>query len=579
VYYSINGGTLHPLAQPEQVYTLINQSYTDAFNIIFFAVPDEGYAVTTMGVADSASQYYSIADGTRADGSDSSAWPLTDGDATTYPSSSSDSGWVQESSGSYHGFRFPLLFGMMSIAGMRDLYTRAIALGAEGATSMCRVGSSLNTTVSFAAEKLPTLKKEIVAVNGEAYTAGETLEFDDVVTYRFTVTSYSTNVTYSNVTLADSKIGYSTTIPGDLLKSAGSHSYEVDYTITADDLSKYQGGVFVNDATLDYTYKSDFARGSYSSSASASVSCKINGIVSYLWMNGLPEGITKDTATYPLPDSSHVNYGDTVTVESYTGSNTYDVVENGICKGTWTFQGWTYQDNAISAGSTLTMPVNDSVEFVGQWSYTPASQYSVTYTWINAPTGVTLPVNTNLYYTGETYSVDSTYSSETTYDDGTYIHTFTGWKNGETVVSGQQTMGNSNVTLTGAWTSTPKYTSLTLTKNVSNATQLSADQTFLFRITGEGVDLTVAVHGEGSVTIQGLRNGYTYTVTEETGWAWRYGLTGWVFQSGTSTTGGSSNGAVITLGDRDNTITFTNKRTKETWLDGNTSNVNLFGSK
>ena len=571
VYYAINGGTLHEI---EGTGVLIDQTYYDGFNIMFFAAPDEGHALTQMSVTNSDDQYYSLSDGSLSDGSDSSAWPFDSPTQTTIPSSGSDSAWV-----SGHGFRWSLIEGNMSIEDMRDLFTRALALGADGATTFTKNSSDgLSTDVSFLAEKLPNLEKNILSVNGLPYNEGMTLEFEDIVTYQFVITSYSSNVNYTDITLSDGKIGYSQTIANGTFNTAGTYTYTASYTINRNDINKYANGTFQNDATLSYTYSSTYSTGEYDYSDSASVSCKINGIVYYVWMESLPEGITDDTTNYPLPGSETVTYGETVAVKPYTGKQSYEVIENGITVGTWNFKGWQYDNTFYEAGSTLTMPDNDSVEFVGIWEYTPSPQYSVTYQWTNAPADVTIPTDSSSYYEGQTYTVDGSYYEGFEYDDGTTIWTFSGWELSNTVVSGVQTMGNTNVLLVGEWTSEQKFSSLTIYKEgYSQYEAIDPNQSFLFRVTGDGVDLIVTVHGNGSTTINGLIAGGKYTITELIDWSWRYEFYSWQFISGdTATANGNTNNASVTLGSDGNTITFTNTRDENKWLDGDNWLDNLF---
>lgn len=570
VYYAINGGTLHEI---EGTGVLIDQTYYDGFNIMFFAAPDEGHALTQMSVTNSADQYYSLSDGSLSDGSDSSAWPFDSPTQTTIPSNG-DSAWV-----SGHGFRWSLIEGNMSIEDMRDLFTRALALGADGATTFTKNSSDgLSTDVSFLAEKLPNLEKNILFVNGQPYNEGMTLEFEDIVTYQFVITSYSSNVNYTDITLSDGKIGYSQTIANGTFNTAGTYTYTASYTINRNDINKYANGTFQNDATLSYTYSSTYSTGEYDYSDSASVSCKINGIVYYVWMESLPEGITDDTTNYPLPGSETVTYGETIAVKPYTGKQSYEVIENGITVGTWNFKGWQYDNTFYEAGSTLTMPDNDSVEFVGIWEYTPSPQYSVTYQWTNAPADVTIPTDSSSYYEGQTYTVDSSYYGGFEYDDGTAIWTFSGWELSNTVVSGVQSMGNTNVLLVGEWTSEQKFSSLTIYKEgYSQYEAIDPNQSFLFRVTGDGVDLIVTVHGNDSTTINGLIAGGKYTITELIDWSWRYEFYSWQFFSGdTATANGNTNNASVTLGSDGNTITFTNTRDENKWLDGDNWLDNLF---
>lgn len=123
----------------------------------------------------------------------------------------------------------------------------------------------------------------------------------------------------------------------------------------------------------------------------------------------------------------------------------------------------------------------------------------------------------------------------------------------------------------------PAYTSLTIIKN--GADDLDRNQTFLFRVTGEGVDVTVTVHGNSSVTIDGLTIGASYTVTEITEWSWRYGEQ--VFTTTLNNYEAPATGGItVTLSAEEakNSVTCTNTRTVPHWLDGDNFCVNVFAS-
>ncbi|MBQ6874982.1 MAG: hypothetical protein IJN46_01965, partial [Lachnospiraceae bacterium] len=105
------------------------------------------------------------------------------------------------------------------------------------------------------------------------------------------------------------------------------------------------------------------------------------------------------------------------------------------------------------------------------------------------------------------------------------------------------------------------------------------NQTFIFRIEGNGVDLTVTIHGDDEITITGLTVGNTYTVTEETDWSWRYDFASWAFATdGDTDAEGNTNDASVTLGATGNTITFTNTRSNKYWLDGDSYKVNIYNA-
>lgn len=101
---------------------------------------------------------------------------------------------------------------------------------------------------------------------------------------------------------------------------------------------------------------------------------------------------------------------------------------------------------------------------------------------------------------------------------------------------------------------------LTITK--SGAEDIDENQSFIFTVTGpNNFSAKVVIQGNGSVTIKGLKIG-TYTVTEDTGWSWRYTP--------------QENRKTITLSATEpNTVTFTNKRSKGKWLGGDAYKRNI----
>lgn len=107
-----------------------------------------------------------------------------------------------------------------------------------------------------------------------------------------------------------------------------------------------------------------------------------------------------------------------------------------------------------------------------------------------------------------------------------------------------------------------RYTTLTITKSGANE-KLDPNQTFIFNVNGDGVDLDVTIHGNDSVTIAGLKVGETYTVTEKT-WSWRYEPSS------------ASQVKTLTANETENVLTFTNTRDQSKWLDGNAWADNLF---
>ena len=116
------------------------------------------------------------------------------------------------------------------------------------------------------------------------------------------------------------------------------------------------------------------------------------------------------------------------------------------------------------------------------------------------------------------------------------------------------TMANSNQHVWFAYKLAPQNGSLTIEKDGCNET-LDENQSFVFTVSGNGVNMDVVIHGNNSVTIKDLPAG-SYTVTENTDWSWRYTPDG--------------NGKTVEVpGGGNGTVTFINSRDKVKWLDGN----------
>lgn len=85
---------------------------------------------------------------------------------------------------------------------------------------------------------------------------------------------------------------------------------------------------------------------------------------------------------------------------------------------------------------------------------------------------------------------------------------------------------------------------------------IDENQTFVFTVEGPNVNMQVVIEGNGETTIKGLPAG-TYTVTEDTGWSWRYEPEE---ASYTVTANDIKKGEA--------TVTFVNTRENEQWLNG-----------
>ena len=110
-------------------------------------------------------------------------------------------------------------------------------------------------------------------------------------------------------------------------------------------------------------------------------------------------------------------------------------------------------------------------------------------------------------------------------------------------------------------------TSLTITKEAATGTTIDNNETFIFTVSGGDLqkNITVVIQGAGSVTIDGLTVGQTYTVIEDQNWSWRY----------TATDADRS----IKLVPNGNVVTFTNKKTNNQWLSDEGAVVNTFDNQ
>ena len=120
-------------------------------------------------------------------------------------------------------------------------------------------------------------------------------------------------------------------------------------------------------------------------------------------------------------------------------------------------------------------------------------------------------------------------------------------------------------------------TDLTISK--SGCANIDEHQSFIFTVTGEGLPaegLKVVVTGNGSVTIKGLKVGTTYTITEDTGWSWRYTPTA---KDGKTAEPAQDIKLQTEVNGYKNTVTFNNSRTQDKWLNGCSIKVNNWKKK
>lgn len=305
VYYSINGGELIPV-NGTGVTTgnwTGNGTYKGHFNIMFFAAPDEGYALTYMSISGSADQYYTLSNG-NPDGTGSDAWPFDNASASTIPSNKDDSAWKEG-----HGFRWALLEGNMTIDQMKVMFSNAIALGCDGATTITKnssegMGSASSPTVcKFVAQKLPTVEKTIKSIthNGieTVYTDGMKVELGDTINYSVVVTRYATNATYGTITYDNENLtdkltnnnGISNPNMGTSTTSNKTYTYTTSLTLTMSNYADVvKDGKITNTADFSYSYSSQYSAGTLTSKASAVADITVS-MPEYVIDFGLPVSI------------------------------------------------------------------------------------------------------------------------------------------------------------------------------------------------------------------------------------------------------------------------------------------------
>lgn len=244
--------------------------------------------------------------------------------------------------------------------------------------------------------------------------------------------------------------------------------------------------------------------------------------------------------------------------------------------------GMTVQENAILiANYTAEAPTQQAITIDIEESQTTAKYNIITFYYVEKEVTINyIPVGPNgvndgagtVTPTGETRKVatDEAQGSYAKASNNTYK--FVGWYSDVSCTADKwlsdeatyvpQKVDGLNVAATYYAKFEYNLTSLTIRKSGVDAT-LDPNTSFVFNISGDGIDLDVVIHGNGSATIDGLTVKETYTITEKSG-SWRY-----VPDEASKT---------IELGPvaSSNIVEFKNTREFDKWLDSEDSHENVF---
>lgn len=318
LYYVENGhtGDFDFIAVEEG--TVIYGNPSGKWNMVYFAAPDEGYALTYLSAANNygSTDWTSIRDNQLVDPANSN---------------------FQDAYGT-------------------DRYNQVLQLaqgtyGCDGCFWFTRGNSDTGACRAYIiaiSEKLPTVEKSVAEVNNEDYTEDMAIHVGDTITFAVTVTRYQSTygISYSNATLTDNLDGayfqnnsQSSTrnISSDLGSSqysAGTYTYYVDYEVQQEDIET----LITNTVDLEYSYQAEYSQGEYGGTAEAQAE------VSVLAFD---------------PDDYIIDFGSPITVD-FTGKTSYDFVSGSANFGTVQVNGMkvTYTPNAVLTEADTVRIVN-----------------------------------------------------------------------------------------------------------------------------------------------------------------------------------------------------------------------------
>ena len=206
--------------------------------------------------------------------------------------------------------------------------------------------------------------------------------------------------------------------------------------------------------------------------------------VSYSW-TGEPTGIYLQT----IPtDNKSYELNQTYTVDKlFTNATTVAHLDQyGNQDGQWTFSGWTVP-------ADQKMGITD-VTITGSWTYTSTTvgMHAVTYSWsLNGTPAAggsdfnpTKPTDLGNLVKNQPYSVDNTFTSTTEvahtnqYGNIDGYWNFSGWTLNGSILTGNQKMGDADVTLAGTWIYTDASDKIAKHKVTYSWTSAPADDSY-----------------------------------------------------------------------------------------------------
>lgn len=304
VVYSLDASTDFVEVQEGEILYL---QFSTSSCLNFFAVEDDGYALSYMGVTNSKGDYYAI-------------YPVDD--VTTLPAYSTANSALQNN----------IKYSDCTAEQIQTMLRTAVDEGYSGTTGFTLTAQSAGGKMTFASQKLPTIEKHVSKVNDKEYIDGMEVAIGDTITFEINVTRYATNATYGTIDYRNDSLtdrltknqGITYTSMGTSTTKDTVFTYTTSLTLTKDNfMDVIQNGKIVNTAELNYAYQAEYSSGTSKASADAVAEVSVKSDLNYVVDYGLDVEINPfegKTGTFNIVDiQTDENAGYTVTKN--TGDN------------------------------------------------------------------------------------------------------------------------------------------------------------------------------------------------------------------------------------------------------------------